>query len=342
MSSPQNFSFLVVGAGSIGKRHLSNIRYLFPSANIDVLCRKESTGQYLYDLGANNLFNSINQAISHGHSAAVLANPSTYHIEYSQILANNGYHLFVEKPLSNRLDGVNELIRTCENNNLTLMVGYCLRFYPSLKHMVRLIKDGFIGNTLHISSEIGQYLPDWRAGTDYRNGVTAQNKLGGGAVLELSHEIDIALWIGDKIKSVIANLAKISDLDIDVEDCADISLKFESGAIGNIHLDLLQRYPVRKTKVIGTKGTLIWDGIADELLHSMPGVDFQKISVSKITDRNDLYLKSILHFYQCIQNRQEPIVNGISAHKVLEVALAAKVSDHEKRVVYLDNIANLK
>ena len=308
--SPYPRKLLVAGSGSIGVRHLANLRRLCPLATIAMLSRSDSAIQHFDKRGADFLFTSIDQAVDFSPVAAVIANPASHHIPISLKLAESGCHLLVEKPLSDSMESVDLLISKCQAKQLTLMVGYCLRFLPSLQAVVDLVRDGRVGRVLHIMSEIGQYLPDWRPGTDYRDGVTARSFLGGGAVLELSHEIDIMRWIGGSVSHVVASMGRVSDLELDVEDCADILIRFASGSHGLIHQDLLQRIPIRRTRIVGAEGTVCWDGVSDVASLHTPASSNCLIQTRRLNDRNDLYLDELRHFLGCVQAMHPPIMNG--------------------------------
>jgi predicted dehydrogenase len=322
---------LIVGSGSIARRHLANLRTLRPKNRIVVLRRQLSESGEL--LGADRVVNTIEEALRECPKIAIVANPAPFHIPVARILANAGCHLLIEKPVSDRLDGVAALIKTCELRRVTLMVGYNLRYYPSLQAMARMVAEGAIGQIQYVNAEIGQYLPDWRPNSDFRVGVTAQASLGGGALLELSHEIDIALWLGGGVASLTASLDRVSDLEIDTEDCADILINFISGARGHVHMDLLQRAPTRRCRVVGSDGTLEWDYFEDTLSLGRAGGKWQQIDVPRLNDRNDMYLNELADFFSCVEQGTVPLVPGSVGRDVLSVALAARESAKKKKTV---------
>jgi len=248
--------FLVVGLGSIGRRHLVNLRHLIPDANITVWRHAPLAGGGDVPREADGVVTSLDEALSPRPDMAILASPAPYHVRTAAALASAGVHILVEKPLSDSLDGVDALIDACGRRGIVLMVGYHLRFDPSLTILHDAVADGIIGRLLSLRSEVGQYLPEWRPGTDYRQGVTAQRDLGGGVVLELSHELDYVRWVAGEVRSVRAETGRLGDLDTDVEDVAEILLRFIDGSIGSVHLDMIQRSPTRTCRIIGTEGTL--------------------------------------------------------------------------------------
>ena len=319
---------LIVGLGSIGKRHLRLARELLPNADIRVLRHQLSTS---FPDGADGSFSSIEQAITFAPHIAVIANPATYHIDTAQVFANAGVHLLVEKPLSASLDGVEHLIETCREQGLVLMTGYNLRFLPSLQKFRSLLLDSAIGQVLSVRCEIGQYLPSWRPGTDYRQAVSAQHKLGGGALLELSHELDYLRWIFGEVDSVKATLSRQSNLDIDVEDTAHLILGFEPAKdgnqlIGTVNIDFIRQDTTRQCTAIGEKGSLRWNGLTGVVdVYEEEAKEWREL-FSKHHQRDDSYLAEWQHLLSCINEQQIPFISGEDGLLVLHIIEAARQS----------------
>jgi predicted dehydrogenase len=216
--------------------------------------------------GADHQFFSLQDALVFAPSAAIVAGPASIHLEVAMALAAAGIALLVEKPLAHTSAGLDALLAACARADIPLMVGYNLRFLPSLVECKRLLDTGAIGRVLGVRAEVGQYLPDWRPGTRYQENVSARQELGGGALLELSHEIDYLYWMFGMPARVSARGGRYSELEIDVEDMAELCLEYEGPArLVNIHLDFLQRSPARSCKFIGDQGTLVWNGITDKI-----------------------------------------------------------------------------
>lgn len=249
---------LIVGLGSIGKRHLRLARALLPNADIRVL--RHQAGSAVPD-SANGSFSSIDEAIAFAPQTAVIASPAPFHIATAQALAEAGVHLLIEKPLSASLNGVMQLLETCQKQGTVLLTGYNLRFLPSLQRFRDLLGDGVIGKVLSVRCEIGQYLPSWRPDADYRQGVSARRELGGGALLELSHELDYLRWIFGEVDWVKATLSRQSSLALDVEDTAHLTLGFAPAddghqLIGTVNMDFVRHDTTRLCTTIGENGSL--------------------------------------------------------------------------------------
>ncbi len=322
---------LIVGLGSIGMRHLANLKRIDPTGFV-VAWRLHSQAQSPF--AVDRTVYNLEDALDANPDVALITSPATQHVEIGLALARRGVHLFIEKPLSNTLDGVDELLSICREKNLVLMVGYNFRFYPPLQALREALRHGRIGRPLALRAEAGQYLPDWRPGRDYRQSVSARRDLGGGAVLELSHELDYVRWLMGEVTTVSAQIGHLSDLEIDVEDTAEIILQFESGAIGSVHLDMVQRPAIRTCRIVGTEGTLTWDGMTHHVrLFSAATQTWADVHPAREIPRDEMYMAELRHFLDCVTRQQTPVVAGEDGKRVLEIALAVKRASEEKRAI---------
>ena len=240
---------LIVGQGSIGQRHLRILRENLPQADIRVLRHRPGSG--VSEL-ANGVYHDLADACTFAPQVAIIANPAPFHLQVATALVAVGSHLLIEKPLSHDLAGVEALLHQAHAQGVVLQVGYNLRFLPSLARFRHLVHQGEVGQVLSIRCEIGQYLPTWRPDSDYRQGVSAQGSLGGGVLLELSHELDYLRWIFGEVDWVKAYLGRHSQLEIDVEDVAHLILGFSPnraakapGPVAALSLDFLRHDPTR-------------------------------------------------------------------------------------------------
>ena len=328
--TPENI--LIAGLGSIGRRHLATVRAVLPDARIVVLRRP---GQALpADAGPKTaLVHDVEAALTAGVDAAIVANPAPFHVATALPLALAGVPLLIEKPLADSPEGLAPLLDACAEKNVPLQVGYCLRFDPSLRAMKDALEAGAIGRVLSLNAEVGQYLPDWRPGTDYRQGVSARAALGGGALLELSHEIDYARWLAGEVTAVAAAIGRLGDLEIDVEDSADLLLTFASGARATVHLDMLQRPATRTCRIVGSAGTLAWDGIRHQASLHRPDTDGWEALPASAAGRDDIFQSQFRHFLEAIRTGRPPLIDGNDAARTLSVIAAARRSAAEQRTV---------
>ena len=319
---------LIVGLGSIGQRHLRLARKLLPDADIRVLRRQATSEVPEY---SNGCFSRIDEAIAFAPQIAVIANPAPFHIDTAQALANAGVHLLIEKPLSDSLKGVGKLLETCHEQGTVLLIGYNLRYLPSLQRFRDLLGERVIGKVLSVRCEIGQYLPSWRPDSDYRHGVSARHDLGGGALLELSHELDYLRWIFGEVEWVKATLSRQSGLDIDVEDSAHLALGFVSASdgqrlIGTVNLDFIRHDTTRLCTAIGESGSLRWNGLTGVVEHFEAGAKEWHELFRYKRQRDDSYLAEWEHFLQCVNAKATPLVSAEDGLKVLQIIDAARHS----------------
>ena len=319
---------LVVGLGSIGKRHLRLARTLLPDADIRVL-RHQPTNEI--PEFANGCFFAIEDALSFSPQLAVIASPAPFHLETAQPLADAAVHLMIEKPLSTSVFGADRLLKTCKDQGTILLAGYNLRFLQSLQRFRELLGEAVIGKVLSVRCEIGQYLPSWRPEGDYRQGVTANKALGGGALLELSHEIDYLRWIFGEVEWVTSSLSRQSGLEIDVEDSAHLILGFYPQAdgtqlIGTLNLDLIRHDTTRACVAIGEKGSLRWDGLTGQVMMYRAGEKtwFELFRYQHLRDES--YQAEWQHFLACVSKSSVPLISGEDGLRVIEIIEAARRS----------------
>lgn len=327
---------LLVGLGSIGRRHLTNLRAILPDSEIAVWrhARPGDTTEHVD--GADRVVYDAEEAVAFRPEIAVIASPAPFHVRAATRLAQAGVHLLLEKPISHDEAGVEALLGLCREQRIVVMVGYNLRFSEALRVAHDAVTLGRVGRVLAIRAEVGSYLPDWRPGSDYRTVVSARAELGGGAVLELSHEIDYVRWIGGEARTVSAQIAELGGLGLGVEDTAEITLQLVSGAIAQIHVDMVQRAPHRTCRVVGTDGTLVWDAIANTVtVYDAQQRTWNILYSAPNLDRNAMYLAELREFIQAVTERREPSISGEDGLQALRIAVAAKRAAAEQRTIAL-------
>jgi predicted dehydrogenase len=327
---------LIVGYGSIGRRHLRIARELMPLADIRIL-RHQTRGE-IPEL-ANGCFYAVENAIQFHPQIAVIASPAPFHIDTAIILAESGVHLLIEKPLATSLNGVEELMEVCKKKNIFLSTGYNLRYLPSLQHFRELLDKGLIGRILSVRCEVGQYLPSWRPDFDYRQGVSAKRELGGGALLELSHELDYLRWIFGRVDWISATLSRQSSLEIDVEDTAHLTLGFGpkldgQQVIGVVSLDFIRHDTTRLCTAIGEKASLRWDGVNGKVLLYEAGSNKWVEIFEQAVQRDDSYIAEWRNFIDSAANHKPPFVSGEDGLEVLRIIEAAKHSAESSSSIY--------
>ena len=306
---------LIAGFGSIGRRHLRNLKAL-GHKNFVLYRTGKSTlpDDEIKDIPTEY---DLDKALAYKPVATIIANPTALHMPVALAAAKVGSHLFLEKPVSHSMEGVEDLRRFVHKNNLIVMVGFQFRFHPFLRKIKQLLEKNRIGQVVNVQAHWGEYLPDWHTWEDYHQSYSAKAKLGGGVLLTLSHPFDYLRYLLGEVESVSAVQSQSGGLGIDVEDNADVLLHFKSGVIGNVHLDYIQHPSEHFIRIIGQKG---------EIYKRLDSDDF---------DRNEMFLDEMRHLLSCINKNEQPlctIKDGIAA---LQIVLAAKQSASAKRLIKL-------
>ena len=160
--------------------------------------------------------------------------------------------------------------------------------------------NGEIGIVRNAISEVGQYLPNWRPEKDYRETVSAQKSLGGGVLMELSHELDFLMWLFGPLSIEHGKLRSSAELNLEVEDSADLLLEGANKTQIYVHMDFLQRRAVRKCRLLGTGGLIDWN-----LLDNTVRVERylpQTVETLKFeTESNEMYLQMLREFFALLR-----------------------------------------
>jgi len=334
ISKLSDYKVLVVGSGSIGRRHLGNLASLGIRQLAVCDSREDRLAPAVEELKISG-FSSYQKALAESRPDIVfICTPPISHLAQAGQALQAGAHVFVEKPLSDTLEGVDELIAAAESADKVVRVGYNLRFHPGLLEIKRLLSEGAIGRIFWAYIEFGQFLPDWRPWQDYRESYTARKALGGGIILDASHELDYAMWLFGEPGAVSCMAGKTSDLEMDVEDSATILVRFAGGTDAVIHVDCLQRSYSRGCKLVGELGTVCWDYNDNQVrLFSASRKKWENISYE--FEPNQMYLREVETFLAQAAQGKTGVEDLVHAGSVLTVALAARKSAAERKWIDL-------
>ena len=315
--------FLVIGTGSIGKRHIRNLIGLGHKV-IGFDTSKESIKAASEEFNIK-VFDGIDVCLADvpAIEAAFICTPADTHIEYAVICAKHKMDIFIEKPLAAGLDGTGELIEIIDKNNLVSMVGCNMRFDVGLAKLKTLLEKKTIGDIYSVNVEFGYDLRAWRKGVDYRKNYAAKKEQGGGVVFDCIHELDYICWMLDAFpEQYTVQGGHLSDLEIETEDIALVQCKFSNGVLGSIHLDYLQPSYCRTCKVLGSMGSLFWsltpEKVSLKLINAQQEVNyFNEYDSFNI---NNMYVKGLEHFLECIKSRRQTVNTVADAVKILDWA----------------------
>lgn len=225
---------LVVGYGSIGSRHAR----LLAELGTDVAIVSSRAVE-----GMPRRYATLREAcIRHRPDLVVIANDTHQHAPTLSELADTGHvgTVLVEKPVFDRVAPV------ASHRFSRLCIAYNLRFHPMLQRLREELRHQSI-----ISAQVyaGQYLPEWRPGTDYRNCYSAHADRGGGVLLDLSHDLDYVGWIIGPWQRVAAIGGRFSPLDITSDDTFALLAQTERCPAVSIQLNYVDRVGRRRILV---------------------------------------------------------------------------------------------
>lgn len=317
----------IVGLGSIGQRH---VRIMKKICDAEFIYLPSTRSRGLAEFIQRNqikVVGSLNACLKEKPDAAIISNASSGHIRIAKELVDHQIPFLIEKPVAVSFNGLEGLNRKIEDSKLPVLVGFQLRHHPLYKVLREKLRSGIIGAPLTFSGHVGQYLPDWRPSSDYRKTVSASARLGGGVLSDLCHEIDLAIDLLGPVKSVYGALARISNLEIDTEDVANLFFVHKSSSQTVIHLNYLDRESTWHTRIVGTKGTINWDYGKGVLQVFLPG----RIAPQLYYDppdytRDELFESQARHWLSVMAGNEPPMSSFSHGCEITRLIVAAKMS----------------
>ena len=325
--------FLVIGCGSIGERHVRNLLTIGEKHILVYDSNKKRMEAVRKNYGVRTT-HELEPVFQEKLDAALVCTPPATHVFLVKMALDAELNVFVEKPISHTMSGVDDIIKTANKKGLVLTVGYNFRSHPGMKKMKETLESGSIGRVMWGRAIMGQYLPDWRPWQDYRKSYTAKRDMGGGIILDGSHEIDYMRWLMGEVKSVACFAGRLSSLGVDVEDSADILMRHENGGMSNIHMDFIRRDYFRICEIVGEEGTIRWS-FPSGVVELYSARDRKWRTIYQGCDTNVMYVEEIRQFIRCVKEKETPLVSGEEGKRTLEVALAAKRSAASGKTVKL-------
>jgi predicted dehydrogenase len=325
--------FLIAGLGSIGRRHFRNLIALGERDIILLRTRKATLPDD--ELAGYPVETDLQEALhNHKPDAVIVANPTAMHLDVAIPAAETGCAILLEKPVSHSLARLDILQKTAKKSGSKILVGFQFRYHPTLNKARELIQAKALGKILTVHAQWGEYLPQWHPWEDYRQSYAARADLGGGVVLTLTHPLDYLRYLLGDVESLWSFNDHLSPLETDVEDVAEIGLRFTNGAVGGVHINYFQRPPVHRLEIVGTSGTLRWDNM-DGILHlyqfpapfgsfsdQPPAPVIETVSPPEGFERNQLFVAQTRHFIEIVRGESEPICGLEDGVQALRLALA--------------------
>jgi predicted dehydrogenase len=330
---------LIVGFGSVGQRHAANLGRLGCRISC-VDTRADRRDELKNEAGQGQpvgTFKNLGAALaSQTYDGAVIATPTALHVEQTVMLLDAGIPVLLEKPVAVTLDDALILAAAKVRNSAPLLLGYTWRWWPPLIEVKQQLANGTIGKIIKVDFWMSAHLADWHPWEPLEDFFMSSKALGGGALLDESHWIDLANWFFGPPSHVFGRAEKLSDLPIDADDHVDINARYADGKRISVHLDLIGRPHEKTIRIVGTAGTLVWSAEPNEFRVGRSAEQSWQ-TTSFDCERNDMFVSVAEEFLRTLDG-DEPsctLDDGLSTMRVIE---AVRRSGDEGREIALEEI----
>jgi len=324
---------IVLGAGSVGKRHLLNFSNLgcLVSA-MDPRPDRLSEAAHIVPLVGS--FSDLESAFSETSnlSGVVICSPTKFHVEQAIAALEKGLPVFLEKPVSSDAQSAHQLMRVAHQTRIPLLLGYTYRWWPPIRELKARLDQKILGKVLHVRCVMSTHLSDWHPWERYQDFFMASKDLGGGALLDESHVLDLMLWFFGIPTEVFAKVERLSSLEIETDDNVDVWFYYPTGMRIFIHLDLYGRPHERSITAVGENGSLVWS-YEHNRLNFGQSADQEWVETRYSCERNDMFVGAAEEFLRIINTGQEPSCLIEEGYAVLSVIEAIRRSSESGQVV---------
>ena len=329
---------LFLGLGGIGQRYLRLVKKNFSNFTVYAYRKRGRKFEITDKLNANQKIDiekkynikrikNLNYLSKIKIDFAIICNPTSEHIKTIKKLLKHKIPILVEKPLSNSMDQVDNVLFTSKKNKTLLLTGHMMRFNPVAVKLKKMIRRNFLGRIYNVIIKSHSYMPGWHKYEDFKKLYASNNSLGGGVILTETHEIDLLRWIFGIPNKIIAFGNKKNKFNLDVEDTVHGAIKYNNrfNFLVTFSLSFIQKLPIKKITIFGKKGRLTLNLISNKLtLENIKSTIPIKILDSNIS-RNELFYLQLKHFVSLIKKKRTSQIldNGYDS---LKICLAIKKS----------------
>lgn len=305
----KDLKILLVGLGSIGRKHLSFLKNI---NSLELAALRTSKGKINEETGIQEFF-SIEEALKFKPDGVLIANPTSLHVDMALPFLKEGIKVLIEKPIDDSYKKALQLEPYKEN----LRVAYCMRFLPTYEVLKEIFKRD---KPFKVGFKRSYYLPKWHPYADYREEYTAKKNLGGGVIRTLSHEIDLSIdWFGVP-KSINGVLDKVSHLEIDTDDYAFFTTKTSDNIRVNFELDFFSPININQGEAYTSKGKYYWDMNVIHFVafdETIPSIVFEspKDAIDKMYKNQ---VEDFIHFIKTNESANAKFEDGLATLDIIE------------------------
>jgi predicted dehydrogenase len=326
---------LIIGTGSAGKRHANNLN----SLGCEVSCMDPRQDR-LDDINAEEInlktvFTSVEEAFASGETfdGVVVASPPSFHVDQCIAALQRGVPVLLEKPVSPDLSSALKLQTAVKDTSVPLLLGYTWRWWPPLQKVKQLVDGQVVGDLKFVKFTMAAHLADWHPWERYQDFFMASKTMGGGAILDESHWLDLLLWFFGMPEKLFAKVEKLSGLEIETDDNVDMLVFYKNGMRVSLHLDLYARPHEKSIQFVGEEGTLIWEPNSIKIGKKMdPDWEIEEFKY----DRNDMFVGVAEEFLKILAGDDTQTCNIDDGIRVLELIEAARQSSGKEKVIKLN------
>jgi predicted dehydrogenase len=341
---------LFLGLGGIGQRHLRNLLFLVPDASVGAVRHANRTFEIGPDLRADpsiniidkfniQIFADMEEACGWEPDFAVVASPTSAHVNQTTHLVRSGIPVLLEKPISDSFEGLDELSKSIMETATPVMVGYMLRFHPGIQRLLKIVGEAIIGDLTSVHIQLCSYMPAWHPYEKYNEFYAGRKSLGGGAVLTEIHEIDLMHQMFGLPEKLWCVGGKLSPLEMDVEDTVSalFDYRFDDRILPvTLNMSFVQRPIGRTITLFGHNGRIHWDFIREEIVINDEEKSYRENFRVTQFDRNDMFIREMRHFIDCLQKGKTPIASFQEVVGGHIIALKMKESLEASSVINLN------
>jgi predicted dehydrogenase len=328
---------VIVGTGSVGKRHAINLSAL----GCTVTCvdpRQDRLDEVAgEEVNLQAVFPSLEVAFAADYTfdAVVVASPPSFHVDQSIAALRRGKPVLLEKPVSPDLVSALKLQAAVHDTMVPLLLGYTWRWWPPLLKVKDLVAQQAVGQLRHVKFTMAAHLADWHPWERYQDFFMASEALGGGALLDESHWLDLMLWFFGMPERLFAKIEKISDLEIETDDNVDVLVYYPNDLRVSLHLDLYARPHEKTIQFVGENGTLIWEPNRIKIGKGMdPDWEIEDFQY----DRNDMFVAVAKEFLHVLSGGPVQTCTIDDGARVLNLIEAARMSSSGEKVIEIDKV----